>query len=128
MEQPRRSCCRTALLRRGRMVVLIALFMAATIAIASGAATNPFAGNADAVKAGEKLFDQNCTDCHGGDATGGSGPDLTDEKWIYGGTDGEVFASVANGRKGGMPRWSGELKDEDIWKVIAYVRSLAKKN
>jgi cytochrome c oxidase cbb3-type subunit III len=91
---------------------------------AADAAKNPFTGNAAAVREGEKIFDAKCADCHGGDATGGAGPDLTDDRWIYGGSDAEVFASVSSGRKGGMPSWSGELKHDDIWKVIAYIRSL----
>jgi cytochrome c oxidase cbb3-type subunit 3 len=87
---------------------------------------NPFAGNTAAVKEGETIFDAKCAECHGGDAMGGSGPDLTDDKWIHGGSDTEVFATVSGGRKGGMPSWKGELKDEEIWKVIAYIRSLHK--
>jgi cytochrome c oxidase cbb3-type subunit 3 len=58
---------------------------------------------------------------------GGAGPDLTDDKWIYGGSDGDLFTTVSGGRKGGMPSWKGQLKDEEIWKVISYVRSLKKK-
>jgi cytochrome c oxidase cbb3-type subunit 3 len=58
---------------------------------------------------------------------GQSGPDLTDNTWSYGGSDAEVFETVTNGRKGGMPSWKSELNKDDIWKVIAYVRSLKKK-
>jgi len=86
---------------------------------------NPFAGNAAAIKEGDKLFDANCAECHG-DGTGLSGPDLTDDRWIYGGSDAEVFKTVTKGTKGGMPAWSGKLTDEQVWKVIAYVRSLHK--
>jgi len=88
---------------------------------------NPFEGNAAAVKDGEKLFDERCADCHGSDAMGGAGPDLTDDKWLYGGSDADLFTTVSGGRKGGMPSWKGQLKDEEIWKVIAYVRSLKKR-
>lgn len=88
---------------------------------------NPFEGKPEAIKEGEKIFDAKCADCHGGDAMGQSGPDLTDDTWIYGGSDAEVFETVTNGRKGGMPSWRSELNKDDIWKVIAYVRSLKKK-
>jgi len=88
---------------------------------------NPFDGKPEAIKEGEKVFDAKCADCHGGDAMGQSGPDLTDDKWIYGGSDAEVFETVTNGRKGGMPSWRSELSKDDIWKAIAYVRSLKKK-
>jgi cytochrome c oxidase cbb3-type subunit 3 len=87
---------------------------------------NPFAGNAAAIKEGEKIFDERCADCHGSDAMGGAGPDLTDDRWSYGGSDADVFATVSGGRKGGMPSWRGQLKDEDMWRAIAYIRSLKK--
>ncbi len=87
---------------------------------------NPFTGNTDAVKEGGKTFDERCSDCHGGDAMGMSGPDLTDERWLYGGSDSEVFQTVSKGRPGGMPSWSGTLKDDEIWKVVAYIKSLRK--
>ena len=115
---------------RALFAVLTMLIAAATTALIADAAAdlrNPFAGNTDAVKAGEKIFDERCMDCHGGDATGGAGPDLTDEKWIYGGSDADIFTTVSRGRKGGMPSWGGQLKDEEIWQVISYIRSLAKK-
>jgi cytochrome c oxidase cbb3-type subunit 3 len=87
---------------------------------------NPFIGNTDAVKEGGKTFDERCSECHGGDAMGMSGPDLTDDRWLYGGSDSEVFQTVSKGRPGGMPSWSGTLKDDEIWKVVAYIKSLNK--
>ena len=87
--------------------------------------TCPYIGD-DAAKAeGKKLFDRNCSECHG-DGTGGSGPDLTDNQWLCGGSDAQIFATVSNGRPGGMPSWSSDLKDDEIWKIIAYIRSLKK--
>ena len=122
------------------LAVLLILSLAAAAGLHAGTGTaqsrtalpgkeagNPFEGKADAIKEGEKIFDAKCADCHGGDAMGQSGPDLTDEAWIYGGSDAEVFETVTNGRKGGMPSWRSELSKDDIWKVIAYVRSLQKK-
>lgn len=109
-------------------VMLAALLLPAGPAGAADAElTNPFAGNTAAVKEGEKIFDERCADCHGGDAMGGSGPDLTDDRWLYGGTDADLFITVSGGRKGGMPSWKGQLKDDEIWKVISYVRSLKKR-
>ena len=87
---------------------------------------NPFEGKPEAIKAGEKIFDAKCSECHM-DGTGGAGPDLTDDKWIYGGSDAEVFETVSGGRKGGMPSWKSELSKDDIWQVIAYIRSLHRK-
>lgn len=88
---------------------------------------NPHAGKPESIKEGEKIFDEKCAECHGGDAMGMSGPDLTDDRWIYGGTDAAVFETVSGGRKGGMPSWRGQLTEDQVWKVIAYIRSLARK-
>lgn len=87
---------------------------------------NPFEGKPDAVKEGDKLFDAKCSECHM-DGTGGAGPNLTDDTWIYGGSDAEVFETISSGRKGGMPSWKGDLSKDDIWKIIAFIRSIAYK-
>ena len=127
--------------RRGKMLFVAAVLMAsAVIAIgliggtvqagdAPAAAKdikNPFEGKPEAIKAGEKLFDDKCSECHM-DGTGGAGPNLTDDTWIYGGSDADVFETISGGRKGGMPSWRSELSKDDIWKVIAYIRSLYRK-
>ena len=87
---------------------------------------NPFEGKPEAIKEGEKIFDAKCSECHM-DGTGGAGPNLTDDTWIYGGTDAEVFETISYGRKGGMPSWKKELGADNIWKVIAFIRSIAYK-
>lgn len=87
---------------------------------------NPFEGNREAIERGKKIFAEKCAACHGPDATGSIGPSLVDDEWKYGGTDREVMISIKNGRPGGMPAWGNLLSEEDIWKVIAYLRSLKK--
>lgn len=126
-------CTRT----KGRLLggISIGLFFAMTAVHASlgsssasaveAAAKNPFAGDAAAVQDGAKLFDEKCAECHG-DGTGLSGPDLTDDKWFYGGNDAEVFDSIKNGRPGGMPSWNSSLSGEQIWKILTFMRSLRK--
>ncbi len=109
-----------------RLGAVTAVLLLGAAAAAGGGGANPFAGNAAALKDGERMYDANCAECHGGDGRGGGGPDLADDRWLYGGSDAEIFRSIAEGRPGGMPSWGAELKDEDIWKIIAYVRSLRK--
>jgi len=87
---------------------------------------NPFEGKPEAIKEGEKIFDAKCSECHM-DGTGGAGPNLTDDTWLYGGSDAEVFETISYGRKGGMPSWKSELSKDDIWKVIAFIRSIYRK-
>ena len=87
---------------------------------------NPFEGKPEAIKEGDKLFDAKCSECHG-DGTGIAGPDLTDDVWIYGGSDAQVFETISGGRKGGMPSWKGTLSADEIWKVISFIRSIHRK-
>ena len=92
--------------------------------IASGI-TNPAAGQAQAVEQGTQLFIQmNCAGCHGFDAKGGMGPDLTTNHWRYGGTPAGVYKSISEGRPQGMPAWGRALPPESIWLLVAYIQSL----
>ena len=117
------------------VLMLIALMTAAGLHAGSPAAgtvpagkemKNPFEGKPEAIKEGDKVFDAKCSECHM-DGTGGAGPNLTDDTWVYGGSDAEVFETIAFGRKGGMPSWKRELGEDNIWKVIAYIRSIHRK-
>ena len=86
---------------------------------------NPYSGNAVALSQGRQLFVQyNCYGCHGGQAGGGMGPSLRDPDWIYGSSDAEVFASIAEGRAHGMPAWGTKIPQEQIWKLVAYIKSM----
>lgn len=53
------------------------------------------------------------------------GPSLADGRWHFGGTPGEVFQSIYEGRPDGMPAWGGRIADDQIWRLVAYVRSLS---
>ena len=87
--------------------------------------TNPFRGDAGKVKEGADLFvSYNCMDCHGADGSGAMGPSLADNRWHFGGSDGEVFQSIYEGRPEGMPAWGGRIADDQIWRLVAYVQSL----
>ena len=91
------------------------------------ALTNPYAGNAQRIAEGAKLFvAYNCLDCHGGDGSGAMGPSLQDNRWHFGGTDGDVFQSIYEGRPDGMPSWGGRIGDDQIWRLVAYVQTLSK--
>jgi len=88
-------------------------------------APNPYEGNAQAVTEGQALFTRmNCAGCHGYDAKGAMGPNLTDTYWRYGGVPAQVFKSIYEGRPQGMPAWNPALPPEEIWKLVAYIESL----
>ena len=89
-------------------------------------ATNPYGSDSGAVRRGEQLFlAMNCSGCHGQDAkTGIFAPNLTDNYWRYGGSDADVFNSIYEGRARGMPAWGAVLSQNQIWELVAYIRSL----
>ena len=75
---------------------------------------------------GKLFIAYNCMDCHGADGSGAMGPSLQDGRWHFGGTAGEVFQSIYEGRPDGMPSWGGRIGDDQIWRLVAYVQSLSK--
>jgi hypothetical protein len=56
-------------------------------------------------------------------------PDLIDDTWDHGGTDGEIYAIVKNGVPPDyiMGPFDGRLPDTDIWNIINFLRSQSKK-
>lgn len=90
------------------------------------ALTNPFEGDRNAVATGARIFvAYNCIDCHGADGSGAMGPSFQDGRWRFGGSASAVFESIYQGRPEGMPSWGGRISEEQIWMLVAYVRSLA---
>lgn len=86
---------------------------------------NPYAASDAAIEEGRFLYIRmNCAYCHGFDGTGGMGPDLTDNQWRYGASDVDVFNTIYRGRAQGMPAWGPVLTEDQIWKLVAYVRAL----
>jgi putative heme-binding domain-containing protein len=91
--------------------------------------STPAAPRADpvALAEGQALFRGLCSGCHGGAGRGGKGPDLTDNRWLHGGTDAEIANVIQNGvPRTTMKKLGESLKKEQIRKIIAYIRSLAR--
>lgn len=83
--------------------------------------------NKDALKIGQRLFLQNCSQCHGSDAKGTTGfPNLVDNDWLYGGDGATIEQSILHGRVGrGMIAWETMVGGEEgVKEVAAYVLSL----
>ncbi|MEP7382852.1 MAG: c-type cytochrome [Gemmatimonadota bacterium] len=77
------------------------------------------------VALGERLFvSYNCGDCHGAGGGGAMAPSLQDNRWHFGGSQDEVFRSIAEGRPGGMPTWGAIIPGPEMIALTAYVRSL----
>src|SRR5215470_8513437 len=88
---------------------------------------NPYTGKAEAIAEGQELYKKfNCYACHGMAGGGGMGPNLTDEAWQTGdGSDASLQTQIKEG-KGAMPPFKSLLTDDQVWKLIAFVRSLYK--
>jgi cytochrome c oxidase cbb3-type subunit 3 len=76
-------------------------------------------------KMGQRMFANNCAQCHGADAKGSYGfPNLTDNDWLYGGTPEAIKATLINGRQAAMPGWGTVIGDKGVNDVTAYVLSI----
>jgi cytochrome c oxidase cbb3-type subunit 3 len=93
----------------------------------SGMKPEEVAQDAQAMAIGERLFMNNCAQCHGSDARGNKGfPNLTDNDWLGGGTHTNIKANIVNGRTGMMPPMAAAVGSADDLKNVAqYVLSLS---
>ncbi len=89
----------------------------------AGALNNPNTSRKDA-EAGAKVFRAHCATCHGRNAEGFRGPNLTTGRFRHGSSDSRIFRNVLEGipstSMGGV-----YLPDTQIWQVITYIRSLS---
>jgi cytochrome c-L len=100
--------------------------------------TKQFVADPEKAKAGKKLFGYySCTQCHGGNAGGQTGPSIIDDRWQYAKhvTDKGMFETIAGGSDAGMPTWhqqpSGNpelLSTDDILKIMGWLRASYKGN
>ncbi|RPH55959.1 MAG: hypothetical protein EHM89_16255 [Acidobacteria bacterium] len=87
---------------------------------------NPFSGNAEKIAEGRKLYFQvGCQGCHGGGGGGGMAASVIDEIWKFGSDDETLFKLI----KGQIPSQTmpivyNALPDEDVWKMLAFIRSV----
>lgn len=80
----------------------------------------------EAVKVGQRLFLQNCAQCHASDARGSKGfPNLTDNDWLYGGEAQNIKESIMHGRQGAMLAWKEILGEQGVKEVATYVLKLS---
>ena len=81
--------------------------------------------DAPALSDGKDIFKANCVPCHGDNAQGIIGPNLTDQYWIHGGGMKNVFKTIKYGVPAkGMLTWEGKLNPREMQEVTSYVLSL----
>jgi cytochrome c peroxidase len=89
---------------------------------------NPYAGNTEAVAEGRKLYQSyGCPGCHGLMGGGGMGKPLLDDTWIFA-SDDQTLYKLIKGQipEQTMPKTWAAIPDDQVWKLLAYVRSLYK--
>jgi mono/diheme cytochrome c family protein len=101
----------------------------------AAAKENPVKPTEESLSKGKKLYGYDCAMCHGknGDGKGDMAtdmkniPDFTKPDALKSRTDGELFYIIRNGKGQDMPPEGDRAKDDDVWNMVNYVRSLAKK-
>jgi len=78
-----------------------------------------------ALSEGKRLFGwYNCNGCHA-NGGGDKGPALMDNVWIYGSKPAQIYSTIVEGRPNGMPSFGGHIPENEVWELVAYVRSLS---
>ncbi len=81
--------------------------------------------DAPAIESGKTIFAQNCAACHGKNAEGMVGPNLTDEFWLHGGDVNDIFHTIKFGvTSKGMVAWEKKLNKDQTLQVASYILSL----
>jgi mono/diheme cytochrome c family protein len=113
-------------------LVLMALMGLATPLMAEDEIpeVNPFTGDAKAIREGRSWYRNSCSPCHGGRADGagerGNGADLRKMQLGFRGFVQLVLdGRQIQGRTQVMPPWRGALKIEDIYRIGAYLETVA---
>jgi putative heme-binding domain-containing protein len=111
-------------IRSVRIVAMLCVVVGVPLRAQNPSAKNPLEGNPDAIKYGMGLFRSRCADCHGMDARGIRGPDIT-QVWASGRTDDGLLKTI----KGGVPNTempaNPRISDNEAWQILAYLRTLA---
>ena len=81
--------------------------------------------NAAVLDLAASRFARSCAACHGEHAQGLIGPNLTDDRWLHGGSVEQIFQTIAKGWPAkGMPPWGRALRPEELAALVSYIRSL----
>jgi cytochrome c oxidase cbb3-type subunit 3 len=48
-----------------------------------------------------------------------------DDKWLYGSEPENIFETIVQGRPNGMPAFGNKIVSDQVWQIVAYVRSMS---
>lgn len=86
-------------------------------------AAQALAQNPARIELGHKLFQKNCSACHGSEAKGGRGPDLTTGRWKSGSSDADILRNILTGIAGTqMPAFP--MPEDEGRAIVVWLRSL----
>ncbi len=86
-------------------------------------------GDPAKVTEGASLYVGQCAACHGPQGQGSIGPNMTDEYWIHGGSNMDIYRVIAEGVGAkGMPPWEAIYTTDEMASLTAYVRSIVGTN
>lgn len=104
---------------------------------ASNATKNPVKPTAESQAKAKKTYGYDCALCHGDKGDGKTDlakdmqmtlTDLTDPKTLAGKSDQDLFEIIRKGKDKMPPEEAARAKDDDVWNLVVYVRSLSKNN
>jgi cytochrome c oxidase cbb3-type subunit 3 len=73
---------------------------------------------------GAGVFQGKCAMCHGDNLEGKIGPNLIDKIWIHGGNNTAIIKTIREGVSvKGMPAWDGLLTNDEIFGIVALIKS-----
>jgi cytochrome c oxidase cbb3-type subunit 3 len=116
--------------RAACLLAILFAIAAAPFAQQNTPASNPVPYSPASITRGKSYFLQNCQSCHDEDGRARSAAvaiaaDLTDpDRWKFGTTDAQLFNTIKNGAAEAMPPFGTDLKDEQIWDVVNFIRSI----
>lgn len=97
----------------------------------SFAGVNPYSGDEESIVTGGEHFRIICSKCHGAGAGGAIGPDLTDSRWLHGGSDSDIYYVIMNGvprqkarqnpPRGPMPAYRNILTEITVFQIMAWL-------
>ena len=99
---------------------------------------NPEPATEESIATGERIFLKYCRFCHGQKGAGDSPmapkgmtpPNLTDQEWVHGSSDGEIFFVIQEGIGPAfqMRGLKGKITEQESWHLVNFVRTLSAKS